>query len=269
MEENICRFVSSRQSGQELQIIHFVHEKNACFAQSFLLPAAYSVAFVTAGEGRLHTPARVHDLQEGDVFVLFSAKPYFIENGKGLQYLYISFIGTRASALMDRLRIPQQQPVFRQFAFLRPLWENALSIATDENIDLLCEGLLLYTLSNLCTSSQEAARREHASGVMQVKQYVDLHFADSSLTLAEVSRRFSYHPKYLSAAFRRLVRIGFTEYLTRRRLEYAQSLLESGIENVREAAEQCGYRDPLYFSKAFRRQYGCSPKQYLLRLRQP
>jgi len=267
LEENICKFVSSRRAGEELHIIHFVYEKTACFPQTFLLPATYTAAFVNAGEGRLHTPEGIHPLKAGDVFLLFAAKPYFIENTNGLQYMYISFTGTRASALMDRLRIPRQNPVYHHLGFLRLLWENAFDIATDANLDLLCEGILLYTLSNLCPTQTECESNERISGVLQVKQYVDLHFADSMLTLDAVSRTFAYNPRYLSTAFRRMMRISFTEYLTRRRLEYAVSLMKSGIENVRELSEQCGYRDPLYFSKVFRRWYGVSPKQYLLKMR--
>lgn len=261
--ENICKFVSTRTAREEINIIHFVYERDAHFEPRFILPAAYSVACVTEGEGKLHTPSGTQKIAAGDVFLLFSAGAYYIENKGGLQYIYITFVGSRAPALMERLRTPRAQTVYHGMEGLRPLWENAFNLVRDENIDLLCEGLLLYTVSLLCMEKNEAAQEEGVSGLMRVKQHVDNHFTDASLTLSSVSAQFAYHPKYLSGAFKKLVRVSFGEYLTQRRLEYAMKLLHGGVSSVKELSDLCGYSDALYFSKAFRKKYGLSPKQYM------
>ena len=38
--------------------------------------------------------------------------------------------------------------------------------------------------------------------------------------------------------------------------------------NISEVAHLCGFREPLYFSKIFRKKYGLSPSQFQLRLRE-
>ena len=263
--ENICKFVPTRQSRADINIIHFVYEKSARFEQKFILPAAYSVAFVTEGEGVLHTTSGQQKIAAGDVFLIFSAGAYYIENTDNLQYIYITFIGSRAPTLMERLRAPRPQTVYHGMERLRPLWETAFQLVTEENIDLLCEGILLYTVSLLSPEKEEAAPDKKANAILQVKMYVDNHFTDPTLTLADMSAQFAFHPKYLSAAFKKLVRVNFSEYLTQRRLEYAISLIRGGVSNVKELSEMCGYNDALYFSKAFKKQYGLSPKQYILR----
>ena len=263
--ENICKFVSTRKMREELNILHFVYEKNACFAPKFILPSTYSVAFVTGGTGALHTPGQTFSLANGDIFLVFPAKPYYIENTQALQYIYITFIGSRAPALIERLHAAQATPVYHGFEMLRPLWESSFSAVTEENIDMLCEGLLLYTFAHMCTEKDEPTVDDKASGMLPVKQYVDQHFTDASLTLSQVSEKFAFHPKYLSGACKTLVRLSFTAYLTERRLEYALSLIQNGVSNVRELAELCGYSDAFYFSKAFKKKYGLSPKQFMLR----
>lgn len=262
--DNICKFVSTRTAREGINIINFVYEKNASFTPEFLLPATYSLAFVTRGSGKLHTSTAVYPISSGDFFMVFSAQPYYIENTENLQYIYITFIGSRAPSLIDRLQAPNRAPVYHELSFLRDLWENSLYYVTEENIDLLCEGMLLYTLSFICMEKEEAAPEEKANGILRVKQYVDTHFADSSLSLTMLGQRFAFHPKYLSGAFKKLVRVSFTEYLTEKRLEYAISLVRGGVTNVRELAELCGYNDALYFSKIFRKKYGKSPKQYMM-----
>ncbi|MBR6767834.1 MAG: helix-turn-helix transcriptional regulator [Clostridia bacterium] len=263
MEKNICRFISTRNPRQEINILHFVYEKQAQFRQEYIIPSTYSVAFVTSGEGKLYTHAGVYGLSEGDVFLTFPSTPYYIENSGKINYIYITFIGARAPVLMDRLCISRSVPVFHGLDRLRPIWEDAIESVTEENIDLLCEGVLLYSLSNICLQKDEPAAKTRENVILKVKKYIDDHFTDCNLNLASVGKKFAYNPKYLSTAFKKMVMVSFTEYLTDRRLEYAASLINGGIENVRELSELCGYRDPLYFSKAFKKKYGVSPKNYM------
>lgn len=263
--ENICKFVSTRRAREEINIIHFVYEKSARFEQKFILPAAYSVAFVTEGAGILHTTAGAQKIASGDIFILFSAGAYYIENTDGLKYIYITFVGSRAPGLMERLHAPRAQSVYHGMDSLRPLWENAFQLVTEENIDILCEGILLYTISLLCPEKDEAALDDKMSSMLQVKMHIDNHFTNPALTLASVSKDFAFNPKYLSTAFKKLVRVSFSEYLTKRRLEYALSLIRGGVSNVKELSEMCGYNDALYFSKTFKKHYGVSPKQYMQR----
>lgn len=58
------------------------------------------------------------------------------------------------------------------------------------------------------------------------------------------------------------------DFLMSRRMELAATLLKSGISNrysaysVSQIAEACGFADPLYFSKVFKKHYGASPAVY-------
>jgi AraC-like DNA-binding protein len=54
------------------------------------------------------------------------------------------------------------------------------------------------------------------------------------------------------------------EYLQRRRMAKAHRLLIQGTSSVKEVAAACGYDDPYYFSRMFRRQYDCTPRDVRL-----
>lgn len=264
MDKDICKFVNTVRHNENINIINLVYEKRADFPQTYLLLSTYSLAIVTKGTGVLHTPGGTFPLARGCLFMTFSAKPYYIENCGGLAYIYISFMGQRASALIERLRISCNCPVLAGFEQLIDHWENVFSVITDTNIDLICEGLLLYTFGYICGGNDEKEYTDKSSNLLKAKQYVDMNYTDSALDLNLVSRKFAYDPKYFSAAFKRLVRVNFSEYLKDKRLEYALTLIKKGITGTAELAELCGYKDPLYFSKCFKKKYGTSVKNWYL-----
>jgi AraC-like DNA-binding protein len=45
-------------------------------------------------------------------------------------------------------------------------------------------------------------------------------------------------------------------------MEWARQLLTLEMLNISETAYRLGYRDPLYFSRIFRKHYGVSPSQW-------
>ena len=57
---------------------------------------------------------------------------------------------------------------------------------------------------------------------------------------------------------------GYTlhNYINNKRLIKANELIRNGI-SMSEAAQQCGFNDYSSFVRAFKRQFGLSPKNYL------
>lgn len=259
---NICKFISTQKHGESINIINFVYEKEARFKQDYILLSTYTLALVTKGTGFLHTNSGTYAIGEGDLFMTFPARAYYIENSGNLQYIYISFTGLRAQALMQRLKISYTSPVFYEFGFLIDTWEKVFSVSNDKNNDLFCESLILYSFAHICRDTEEHSYEKKVNNLLLAKQYIDLNYTDSDLNLRSISEKFSYSPKYFSAAFKKMVRINFSEYLRIKRLSYAVILLEGGITNTSDLAELCGYKEPLYFSKSFKMQYGMSPKQW-------
>lgn len=261
--DNICKFVKSDRPIENINIINFVYEKKCNFRQSFITSASHSLCLVTAGKGVLHTLTQNFALNEGDLFLTFSSKPYYIENCDNLQYIYISFIGLRSSGLFERLDISYKMPVYNGFSFIKEHWTEAFNTTTDDNIDLKCESLVLYTLSFLCKKLEENIKITASNNILLLKQYVDNNYTDPLLNLKSVSKKYHYSPKYLSSAFSKLTKITFTEYLTNLRINHAKALLKSGKTNISEIAFSSGFSDPQYFSKVFKKQCGISPKNYL------
>jgi AraC-like DNA-binding protein len=223
----------------------------------------HTLYLAVAGKGVLHSVYGDFPLERGCLFITFSAKRFYIENTDNLQYIYIGFLGNRADAILARLTLTQKNPVAPSCDFLIPLFERGVADINDSNVDLLCEGLLLTAFSHLCAANSGKIKAPRSHDILKVKEYIDLNYSNSRLSLQFLGEKFNYQSKYLSTAFYRLVRTSFSDYLQGLRLKQAVQLMENGFTSIQEIASMCGYEDPLYFSKVFKKAYGLSPKKYL------
>ena len=57
--------------------------------------------------------------------------------------------------------------------------------------------------------------------------------------------------------------IGFSSYLNSLRIKRAKSLMDKKESSISDIAAACGFNDPLYFSKVFRKSEGISPREYI------
>lgn len=99
------------------------------------------------------------------------------------------------------------------------------------------------------------------SCVYRVKDYIDSHLAEP-ISLSQVARSVYLSPQYLSRLFREQTHENFSDYVTRRKMEVARSLLESGEKKIYEIASTVGYSDPSYFGRVFRQYYNVTPMDY-------
>ena len=260
---NICKFIPDRQNGGDLVVLNFVYEKN-CNKLSPEVPYSYSAGIVTNGKGTYTIDGIEYAVKKGDVFFSFPSKEYTFISTEKLEYLFISFTGTRAAALKIRANVSPQNAVIYGKDELIQMWENAHQASDSKNIDLIAEGVLLYTFSIASTTFEEkkAVGKNDTDIVLQIKKYVEQNIDDPTLCLKTISEKFLYNDKYISEKFRKTMRINFTDYLRNLRIERAVVLLKSGSNNIGEVARLCGFTDQFYFSKVFKSVMGVSPKNY-------
>ncbi|HAH60471.1 MAG TPA: DNA-binding response regulator [Treponema sp.] len=94
-----------------------------------------------------------------------------------------------------------------------------------------------------------------------IKEYLDEKYAEE-VTLDSLSERFYFTKEYLSRLFKKEFGCGIYEYVLQVRMNRAKQLLENPSVQIQQIAEQLGYNDSNYFSKAFRTYTGISPSDY-------
>lgn len=122
---------------------------------------------------------------------------------------------------------------------------------------------LLYQLLYIIYNETEETQHHIEDNIDKGAEYLEKHYTDHSLTVAQLAEISGYSEAYFRRLF--LKRFGVTpsariDYL---RIERAKRLLESGNHPMSEIAEHIGISDPKYFSTWFKKHTSVSPKDYI------
>lgn len=88
--------------------------------------------------------------------------------------------------------------------------------------------------------------------------YIHQHLCDQDLSLEKAASQIYVSRHYYSRMFQKHVGMGFKEYIMRKRIEKAKSLLKNG-HSVTDVCYAIGYNDLTHFSKIFKRMVGVNP----------
>ena len=134
----------------------------------------------------------------------------------------------------------------------RPGWEQAVI----GNTILLLTQIYRAFMSR----SAEPLQAEKPELPDLVMAYVEERL-DNKVTLAEVAHHFYVSESTVSQTFRKKLGVSFYRYVTQRRLISAKALIEQGL-HLETVSEQVGFADYSAFYRAFKQEYGISPRQY-------
>jgi AraC-like DNA-binding protein len=95
----------------------------------------------------------------------------------------------------------------------------------------------------------------------QAQTYIRLNY-DRPLSAGKVAEAIGYNPDYLGRIYHKVYGCTLTEAIHRRRIHVACDHLMESDHTIEQIALTCGYADPDYFRRIFRRVMGTSPGNY-------
>lgn len=116
---------------------------------------------------------------------------------------------------------------------------------------------------------QKKAHPSHPSLRQRVEAIVEKNLSDIDFSLDVVAGELFISPNYLRQLFKGECGQTFTEFLTAKRMARAKMLLGNPKTRIGDAAEQCGYADPRYFSSCFKKYFHMTPSEYQALVQRP
>lgn len=132
--------------------------------------------------------------------------------------------------------------------------------------------IILSALGGLIVNYMIAYRENTSMSkiVETIKSSIVQNFQDCDYALDEYLHSLPFSYDYLRKLFKSEVGITPHAFLADMRMKTAEKLLcsiDGSGNNISKIAQMCGYDEPLYFSRVFKKQYGCSPANYVKKCR--
>lgn len=236
----------------------------------------YEVLYICSGTVQYLIGTERYRLQQGDVILVppgISHRPMAIEASASPYRRYVLWLspefvriiapffpregftcpsllrtaGTKWNTLGARFRAG-----IREAERKKPGWQAALYANTVE--------LLVQFYRVVLNEHSHAPASEKPELLDQILAYVEENL-NSKITLTETARSFYVSESTISSLFRREMGVSFHRCITQRRLIAAKNLILGGCA-MDAVAETAGFNDYSAFYRAFRSEFGISPRQF-------
>ena len=94
----------------------------------------------------------------------------------------------------------------------------------------------------------------------RIMAFVEAHYTEE-IRIGELSKQLFVSSSTVSHLFKEKMGVSFYRYVSQRRLIAAKTLIEKG-QLLEDVAVQTGFADYSGFYRAFKQEYGISPRQY-------
>ena len=149
---------------------------------------------------------------------------------------------------------------------VHPFYIDSLSSDSAKKIETVktiaeCISMMKDMVGKYSLLVKEHSAKNYASPVQKVMTIIDSDLM-ADLSLKNLSSVLNVNPSYLSSLFKKETGTTLTEYVSKKRIDYAAFLLRTTSLQVQTIAQHCGVFDVNYFTKMFKKQTGKTPKEY-------
>ena len=184
------------------------------------------------------------------------------------KYVWLEFDGLRAAEYIDSAGLGVSQPLYRPQSPLQgqAVRDTMLYIADHSQASALhLVGHLCLFLDGLILSSS-TRRQPHGAQlkdfyIQEAITYMEQHY-QREITVEDLAGVCKLNRSYFSKLFKDSMGCPPQEFLIRLRLSRAAELMKSTTSSIGDISVMCGYPNQLHFSRAFKKRYGVSPREW-------
>lgn len=218
-----------------------------------------------ANVGVLHTTTYTH-AGEANVQLVHQFLPEFISGGvdNRIQRKYIDPI-----IMTDGFEFLSIQPDTQEDCTLLHALRDSFSLDSNEmgyeiRLRERISMIWLELLPRIGSNPVESIRTDRSARVKRMMAFICENLG-RELTVGDIAAAGTCSERECYRAFAQSLHMTPGEYLQNMRLQAACRMLSNGRCSITEVALNCGFGSSSYFTKVFRRVYGCTPSAYRTR----
>lgn len=231
------------------------------------------ILFVVDGRGVVEIEGLPFNIVKNDI-VIYNANVNHFEYSNSEEPLEVDFIAFEKIKLKDlppNCILPQNANcIFNaspSAATLKVLFDLIRDEITEKNefyariVTDASRALLMYVFRVISLTLNTATLLNKDNILNIVLPYIEKHFL-SNISLSDIAQECFVNKYYLSHVFAESFGMSVGQYVRSKRVELAEKYILETDQPVADIAAQCGFSDPAYFDRLFKKATGFTPLQY-------
>ncbi len=223
---------------------------------------SFELIFVTRGRLDMFEEDRHFHLERNQALLLCPGRRHggLAPYAPDVNFFWVHFRARKPAAGDVAVAVPRVTTV-RDPEALGDLFRRFISDQESGILDALDASHLVALM--LCMIGEDgAAREEPPSLAVATQRFIEENYS-RPITTSSIARALGFNPDYMERVFRSHWKVSVTAALHQKRISMARaSLNDEPGKNVNEIAFECGYTDPGYFRRMFKRLSGLTPREF-------
>ncbi len=215
--------------------------------------SCWEIVIPVVGEGMLESRLQSFPFAPGCVYVMPPNVDHSLHSDQGFTDIYIQ---------TDFLKLPRNKITVLYGLEQMPVLGEIIYSAYHRK-ETGRSGSVECALQLIAQIIYEELDSDPDSLPFQIRDFLIDGVSEPSLSMKTLSDRFGYNGDYIRRIFKGEFEITPMEYLNHLRLLKAKELLQNmPAFQLKEVAELCGFSDPFYFSRFFKKYVGIPPVRF-------
>ena len=231
--------------------------------------------YIISGTGTLYADdstgtTKTYHLKSGEGFLIFPNQitTYIADKELPWEYVWIEFDGLRAKEAMDTAGFSLDRPIFhtKKRDMSQKMEEELVYIAThsDETIFNIIGHLYLfldYFMRSTVSTVVKGSTKLQDYYIKEAITYIEQNF-QNDISVVDIANRLGINRSYFGKIFKQTLKQTPQEFLINYRMIKATELLSLTKMSIGDISKAVGYENQLHFSRAFKKIYNISPREW-------
>lgn len=221
----------------------------------------YHIILINNGECEALYNGKKYTLSSGDFIIYYPREAQQYTFYSEASYLWCHFTGTILQELLSSCNI--SSGVYRQKndTNITESFSNLIQHFYQSKNKNFANADILQLIYSIGDAINRCEKEDKTNLILPVLTYITFNYT-KKITLDELAKKSGYSKTRFIQIFSEAMGKSPMKYLNDVRLKVSCDMLLSTNLTIGEIAYNCGFSDPLYYSRLFRKKYKVSPSEY-------
>jgi AraC-like DNA-binding protein len=229
----------------------------------------YLIHHIVSGKGKYLVGNKIFNINAGNTFLIYpnTEITYIADKDDPWEYYWVGFTGNDARIIINQTDFSEENPVIivdlnNQFEkFIMDIYKSQ---GNDDSAKIKMSGYLMLGLSLLVENANQTKVRQDMSNVYTKKamEFIEYNYAEK-MSVQVIADYIGISRSQLYRVFKETYEKSPIQIILEYRIRMACELLKNSQLSIGSVGYSVGFEDNLYFSRAFHKVMGISPREYI------